>query len=140
MLSQTSPVAAHLGRFLKIPPLILIFCLSIQTAIGKDIYVDSMAPSDTGKGTMASPKKFLASGLAMMSAAGGDTVILAPGSYSTPGDAITRSMRPPNGKPGAYNVIRAAIDGSVSLTREFSLPLTSAYLQFEGLTWDGAYT
>ncbi|MBL0125040.1 MAG: hypothetical protein IPP88_20800 [Betaproteobacteria bacterium] len=125
---------------MKFLTLILLLCLSPQTVFGKDIYVDSMAANDTGKGTKASPKKFLISGLAMMSTSGGDTVTLAAGSYSAVGDAITRIVQLPNGKPGAYNVIKAAVDGSVTLTREFSLPLTSGYLQFEGLKWDSAYT
>ena len=77
--------------------------------------------------------------MAMMSAAGGDTLILTAGKYSAPGDAITRFVRTPNGKARAYNVIKAAIDGSVSLAGEFSLPLTAAYLQFEGLNWESAH-
>ncbi len=110
----------------------------MTAAIGKTIFVDAAAANDAGNGTPAKPKKILASGMAMMSAMGGDTLILASGTYSAPGDAITRFVRVPNGKPGAYNVIKAAVDGGVTLTGEFSLPLTSEYLQFEGLKWDSA--
>src|SRR6185295_2219550 len=84
-----------------------------------------------------SPKKFLASGMALMSANGGDTLILLPGNYSAPQDGITRFSRVPNGKPGAYNIIKASTDGGAIVTREFDLPLTSAYLQFEGVKWAG---
>ena len=103
-------------------------------------YVNPAVTNDSGSGTKERPKKHLASGLALLSAKGGDTLILAAGLYDSPRDAITRSTAIHNGRSGAFNTIKAEADGSAVLAREFDLPLTSAFLQFEGLKWDGAFT
>lgn len=113
------------------------FCaLSVTAAYGAVHYVDASALNDAGKGSQASPKKFLASGMALMSGNGGDTLVLAAGIYSDSKNGIARNTVVPSGKPGAYNVIKAAVDGSVLLTAALDLPLNAAYLQFEGLKWD----
>ena len=121
----------------------LLFLLALigacPAAMGKTYYVDSAVQNDAGNGSQASPKKFLTSGMALMSVNGGDTLVLADGTYSTLQDAITRFTRLKNGKPDAYNVIKASVDGGAVLKGEFSLPLTSAYLQFEGLKWDSPF-
>ncbi len=112
-------------------------------AFGATYYVDASARS-SGNGSQASPKKFLTSGILLMSAKGGDTLVLATGTYSGPQNSITRSTTLRNGKAGvhsasdAYNVIRAAADGGVIVTGSLDLPLDSAYLQFEGIKWTSA--
>lgn len=134
--SFRSLLLAHFRRFLLW--LALIAAISATTAA--TYYVDPAMPNDTGNGSRGHPKKFLTSGMALMAATGGDSLVLAAGTYSGTLDSISRNTRLHYGKPGAYNVIKAAVDGSVVLTREFSLPLTSAYLQFEGLKWDSAFS
>jgi len=107
-------------------------------------YVDASAPNDNGAGSRTSPKKYLTSGIALMSQEGGDTLILASGRYAGAKNSITPSTRLRNGRagakggPDAYNVVRAAIDGSVTVTGNLDLPLSSAYLQFEGIKWTAA--
>jgi hypothetical protein len=106
--------------------------------------VDASAPNDNGIGSRASPKKFLTSGVRLMSPRGGDTLILAAGTYSGAENSITRSTRLRNGRagtngsPDAYNVIRAKLDGGTVITGRLDLPLDSAYLRFEGLKWDAS--
>ena len=98
-------------------------------------YVDASAANDSGNGTIAQPKKFIHSGAALMSSLGGDTLLIAPGTYAGSSNAIDGLVA---GKAGAWNVIKAQTDGSVTITAALDLPLGDHYLQFEGLTWDYA--
>lgn len=100
---------------------------------GRTIYVDALAANDNGDGSAAAPKKYIRSGMALMSATGGDTVVIRPGTYGNSADAITGAVP---GTAVAWNVIKAEIDGSVRITAPFSLPLGDHYLRFEGLVWD----
>lgn len=52
-------------------------------------YVDTAAANDSGAGDVAHPKKFIPSGIALMSSAGGDTLVTAAPTPS--GDAAGRS-------------------------------------------------
>lgn len=75
-----------------------------------------------------------------MSERGGDVLILADGEYDDVNDKILRATKIRNGKPGAYNVIKAESDGQVILKENFDLPLSAAFLQFEGLKWHSPRT
>jgi len=101
-------------------------------------YVDDSASNDSGNGSKASPKKYINSGLALMSSSGGDTLIIMPGTYTGTNNHITSSTAV-NGKPGAYNIIKAQTDGTVTINAPFNLAgvnsAQSSYLQFEGLKW-----
>ena len=103
-------------------------------------YVSASASSDSGSGSLASPKKYITSGLSLMSSSGGDTLIIMPGTYSDANDRIL-SKNIPNGRPGAYNIIKAQTDGTVTINSPFNLvdvgASQSSYLQFEGLKWRG---
>jgi len=119
--------------------LLLICALSFTPILlhAATYYVDvSVANNDAGNGSQASPKQYISSGIALMSSSGGDTLIIAPGTYSDPNDAINSVV---NGKPGAYNVIKAQTDGTVTINRNLALTRVGAsqaqYVQFEGLKW-----
>lgn len=122
----------------------LIICATVlcglalsQASFATTYYVDTNAAADTGNGTQASPKKYIQSGVALMSSNGGDELVIAPGTYSNAKDAI---VDPTPGKAGAYNVIRAASDGTVIVKSEFTLTFGAHYLRFEGLKFDAAQT
>jgi hypothetical protein len=106
-----------------------------QVSNAATYYVDASAAADSGSGTQASPKKYIQSAVALMSTNGGDEVVIAPGTYSNAKDAI---VNPTKGKAGAWNVIRAATDGTVVIKSEFTLTFGAHYLRFEGLKFDAA--
>ena len=108
-----------------------------QASLATTYYVDASAAADTGSGTQASPKKYIQSGVALMSGNGGDEVVIAPGTYSNAKDAI---VNPTAGKAGAYNVIRAATEGTVIVKSEFTLGNSAHYLRIEGLKFDAQET
>jgi len=118
--------------------LVLIASSSIQAAT---YYVDVSVADDNGDGSQATPKKYIGSGLGLMSSAGGDTVIIMPGTYANANDKINSSFIA-NGQPGAYNVVKAQTDGTVTIDAPFNLfavgAAQSSYLQFEGLKWRGS--
>jgi hypothetical protein len=64
-------------------------------------------------------------------------VVIAPGTYSNAKDAI---VNPTAGKAGAYNVIRAATDGTVIVKSEFTLGNSAHYIRIEGLKFDAPQT
>jgi hypothetical protein len=96
-------------------------------------YVDAGASNDSGDGSQAAPKKYIRSGLSRLSSKGGDTLIIMPGTYSNSRDAI---ISPTRGRSGAYNVIRAQTDGTVTIKAPFGLGPADHYLRFEGLKFD----
>jgi hypothetical protein len=121
-----------------------IFCATLlcglalsQASFATTYYVDASAAADTGSGTQAAPKKYIQSGVALMSSNGGDEVVIAPGTYSNAKDAI---VNPTAGKAGAYNVIRAATDGTVTVKSEFTLGNSAHYVRIEGLKFDAQET
>ena len=117
----------------------MLSVLHAPTVLSATYYVSSHVANDLGNGSRQNPKKFIASGIALMSEKGGDVLILADGGYSDVNDNIVRATKIRNGKPGAYNVIRAESDGRVILKGRLELPLDSAYLQFEGLNWNSPH-
>lgn len=103
-------------------------------ATGRTFYVDTSAASDAGTGSATSPKKFIGSGLALLSAAGGDTLVIRPGTYGDARDAIGDTGA---GKAGAWNVVKAETDGTVVITAGLGLShRVDHYLQLEGLRFE----
>lgn len=117
--------------------LVLTGLFAAGQASAATYYVDAAAAADTGTGTSVSPKKYIQSGLALLSTAGGDVLVVSPGTYSNAKDAIASV---PSGKLGAYNVVRAAVDGTVTIKQSFYLGTGDHFVQFEGLKWDFADT
>jgi len=120
-------------------------CLSLasQLAQGATYFVDASALDDGGTGSRTQPKKFLVSGLRLMSSRGGDTLVLASGLYSGPKNSILPDTPLHRGGPSikegtlrTYNVIRASVDGGATIRGSLDMPLGSAFLQFEGIKWD----
>lgn len=128
--------------------LLLAALLGLLTPVGGVLaatyYVDAGANNDAGNGSADTPKKYITSGIALMSPAGGDTLMIANGFYAHPQDAIHRVV---NGRPGAYNLIKAAEDGQVTIAQpiilrpfrlrpgQLSEDVAWQYVQFEGLKW-----
>lgn len=104
-----------------------------RSAHAATYYVNAAAANDSGSGSLSSPKKYISSGIALMSTTGGDILIIASGTYGNALDTIT-SVR--NGTAGRYNTIKADVDGGVVITRGFDVPSSAQYLRFEGLKWD----
>jgi hypothetical protein len=104
---------------------------------GKTYYVDASAANDSGDGSSGQPKKYIASGAALLSGAGGDTLIVRAGTYGNARDAIGDEG---SGKSGAWNVIKAEVDGAVTITAPLLMGLGDHYVQFEGLKWDSKTT
>jgi len=121
--------------------LILVIFFTPLTSFAATYYVSVSASDDNGAGTLANPKKYITSGLALMSSSGGDTLLIMPGTYTDANDRIL-SNSVPNGQAGAYNIIKAQTDGTVTIDAPFNLSAVgaaqSSYLQFEGLRWRGS--
>ena len=124
--------------------LLFVLLAPVGPVLSATYYVDAKASNDLGSGDGNAPKKHIASGIALMSPAGGDTLIIANGFYAHPQDAIRRVV---NGRPGAYNLIKAAEDGKVTIAQPITLrpfrlrpgqlseDVAWQYVQFEGLKW-----
>jgi len=95
-------------------------------------YVDGAAADDSGDGSVGSPKKYIESGIALVSA--GDTLIIADGTYSTTSDQITGI---PNGSAGSYVTIQAETDGGVIITATNGLGMAhdDAYITITGINF-----
>jgi hypothetical protein len=100
-------------------------------------YVDAAVSNDSGNGSQAQPKKFIASGMALLSSSGGDTLIVAPGTYAGANNAIDGDGA---GIATAWNTVKAATDGTVIIGASLSLPFANHYLRFEGLRWQSPET
>ncbi|MBI4846006.1 MAG: hypothetical protein HY810_05990 [Candidatus Omnitrophica bacterium] len=86
-----------------------IFFLS-TTAFAATYYVDSNAANDSGIGSSLNPKKYIYSGILLMSS--GDTLIIKDGTYTSNNDRI-RGV--PSGTSGNYTTIKAENDFGVIL-------------------------
>jgi hypothetical protein len=105
------------------------------TTQGNTYYVDAAAANDTGNGqTVATAKKYIESGIALMS--GGDTLIIRNGVYSTAADQIVSL---PNGSAGAYTTIKAENDGEAVITATDGFSFNAHYIRIEGLKFSGAW-
>jgi len=92
---------------------ILIFNLSGYAAT---YYVDGSVADDSGSGTAANPKKYIKSGIALMS--GGDTLIIKDGVYTGTNNCMNYYSGIPNGAAGNYTTIRAENDFGVIIDGE----------------------
>ena len=103
---------------------------TLSYSYAETFYVDANIDGFFSDGSADSPKKTIAAGLELLSDDGGDTLIIKPGTYA---ENITDIA---NGKPGAYNIIKAETDGTVIIKGGMDLPYSTQYIQFEGLKWD----
>ncbi len=97
---------------------------------GATYYVNASAADDSGSGSQSAPKKYISSGIALMSSSGGDVLTIMPGTYSNTKDSVNS---PKAGTASAWNVIKAATDGTVLITTGLHLGNGNRYVQFEGL-------
>jgi hypothetical protein len=104
-----------------------------QYALAATYFVDGQAANDAGNGSQAQPKKFIASGMALLSSAGGDVLEIAPGNYAGTANAIGSTG---SGAASAWNRIRARIDGTVIISAALTLPTQDHYRVFEGLRFE----
>jgi hypothetical protein len=107
---------------------LLLCCCDIHTAYTATYYVDASAPSDNGTGSHKRPKKYISSGIALMSS--GDTLILEDGIYTGTSNMIgTVAPRrfPPAGSAEHYTVIKAQNVGGAILDGDYSdVPFSNA--------------
>lgn len=93
-------------------------------------YVDAAALNDDGNGSFAAPKKYISSGIFLMS--GGDTLILKDGVY-TGGKNMVGDYAPeprrwlPSGTAGQYTVFKAENVGGAIIDAEYSGPAFSNF-------------
>lgn len=114
--------------------LALALALFAAPSFAGTYYVNASAADDSGDGSSARPKKYIGSGAALFSG-GGNVLIVAPGTYSNSKDDVSSA---PAGSASAYNVIRAATDGTVIIKSAFGFNSSDHYLQLEGLKWDSS--
>jgi len=111
--------------------LLLIFSTAASSA---DYYVDTNAANDSGTGSTSSPKKYIQSGLALMSSSGGDTLTIRDGTYTNSLDAMNSFV---SGTVGNYNIVKAENDGGVIVDIANNTPsfeiANRSYIQVEGL-------
>jgi hypothetical protein len=119
------PFSSRVLRFVS-----LVALLSSAPTFAGVFYVDGSAGNDSNSGTQSAPKKTLQSGIALMSSSGGDVLTIQPGTYSGSGNSLSS---PKNGTAGAWNVIKAATDGTVTITTGLDIGTGNHYVQFEGL-------
>lgn len=115
-------------RWLVVPGAAWVGCAGAAT-----YYVDGSRPNDSGNGSQVAPKKFIASGMALLSPLGGDELVIAAGTYAGTSNRIDGNG---HGAAGAWNVVRATTDGGVRISAPFDLPVADHWLRFEGLLFD----
>jgi hypothetical protein len=105
-----------------------------ESVFAADFYVDASAANDSGSGAVGSPKKYIQSGMALMTGLFGKTLVVKNGTYSNTLDAITSTGR---GSASGYNRVVAETDGGVVCTRAPSLtgPTQDHYLTIEGISF-----
>jgi hypothetical protein len=100
----------------------LLFVCGPSASFAATYYVDAAAANDSGNGSLAHPKKYIPSGIALLSSSGGDTLIIRNGTYSGEENDITTFKA---GTAGAYNTVQAETDGGVVITSDFAIDDTS---------------
>jgi hypothetical protein len=114
---------------------IFLIFLGSQT-FAATYYVDASAANDSGMGAIGSPKKYIPSGIKLMSSNGGDVLIIKSGTYSGASNNLTSFT---GGTSSAYNIIKAEIDGGVIVSSSFSVG-SGNYVRIEGLKFIAAST
>jgi hypothetical protein len=116
---------------------------SVSSAFAATYYVDPAAANDTGAGSSTAPKKYISSGIRLMSA--GDTLILRDGTYTGSNNMIGDYGSPqtylPTGSAGSFTVMKAEHVGQAIVDGQFSnIPFSMAsgptyrnYLHIDGI-------
>lgn len=109
-------------KILIINIFILFGVLGVAKAgLAATYYVDGSATNDSGTGSTTSPKKYITSGLRLMS--GGDTLIIKDGVYTGVnnmiGDYASPQINPPSGTAQAYTTIKAEHVGGAVIDAEY---------------------
>lgn len=126
---------------------IFLFCFILVNSVlyANTYYVDNSALNDSGTGAIGSPKKYIRSGIALMS--GGDTLIIANGTYTGVNNMLNNgsgwewNSGLPNGSSGAYTTIKAETDFGVTIDGEgisLHIPLYIAgvsYIKIQGINF-----
>ncbi len=106
---------------MKILKIILIFYLIPSLSFATNYYVDGDMLNDTGDGSIGSPKKYISTGIALLSSA--DTLTIADGTYTGAVNMIgadsTGQEHPPSGTAENYTVITAENIGGVVINGEY---------------------
>ena len=117
--------------------------IPVSSAFAATYYVDPAAANDTGAGSATAPKKYITSGIGLMSA--GDTLILRDGTYTGSNNMIGDYGSPqkylPSGSAGALTVIKADHVGQAIIDGQFtnipfsmgSGPTYRNYLHVDGI-------
>jgi hypothetical protein len=119
--------------------LILFFLVSLsQSVLAATYYVDDSASDDTGDGSTGSPKKYIKSGIGLMSA--NDTLTIRDGTYTGDDNCLYFYTGIPNGTSGNYTTIKAENDFGVIIDGENTRPTWYvgnssglSYIRFEGM-------
>ncbi|HAM36342.1 MAG TPA: hypothetical protein DCP85_10510, partial [Elusimicrobia bacterium] len=94
---------------------------------GNTYYVDASAANDSGNGSSSSPKKYIASGISLLSS--GDTLIIKDGTYTGAnnmiGDYASPQVWPPSGTAGNPTTIKAEHMGMAVLDGQLNYPAFS---------------
>jgi hypothetical protein len=110
---------------------------SIYSTQEADFYVDAAMANDSGDGlTPATAKKYISSGMALLTGKIGKILQIQNGTYSHANDAVSTNAG--SGSRNTYNVVRAQTRGSVIITQPMTLPVTTTYITFDGLKFDSA--
>lgn len=121
----------------------IINLLNVANSYSATYYVNGTVISDTGDGSISNPKKYITSGVMLMS--GGDTLIIKNGTYRGAsnyiGDYASPQVFPPNGSSSAYTIIQAETVGGVIIDGEYiGTPFSTVnhtanvnYIRIEGI-------
>jgi|GEM_PF-1409400 len=117
--------------------------LSVSSAFAATYYVDQAAANDSGTGSATSPKKYIVSGIQLMSS--GDTLVLRDGVYTginnTIGDLGSPQTYLPSGSAGNFTTLKADHVGQAILDGQYNtVPFAMAngptyrnYLHIDGI-------
>jgi len=105
----------------------VLFLLVSVNCFAATFYVDSNATNDSGSGAIDSPKKYITSGVLLMS--GGDTLIIKDGIYTGQNNMIGDYANPqiylPSGSPGNFTTIKAEHVGQAVIDAKYLRPAFS---------------
>lgn len=136
----------NLAESRKVAMSTFVICLlaASYNVEGAEYYVDANAPDDTGNGSVNSPRKYIQSGMRLLSSNGGDTLTLEDGTYNDSRDQLTPDSFPSN--PSDWTTIRARNIGMVIVdTSVFKLnydTFATDWMHIDGIrfTRPGSYT
>ncbi|MBN2772530.1 MAG: PKD domain-containing protein [Spirochaetes bacterium] len=104
-----------------------------SVAYSQMYYVDGNMTNDSGDGTSwATAKKYISSGISLMSSGGGDILTVADGVYTGSANRITDV---PSGSAGNYNVVQAETDFGVEILDtvvETHVSIDNDYIKIQG--------